>query len=256
MSTEIVSIRDRLKAAAQKAAAKEVVRGQFFKMRAGVLSFDGNVIPNSTMGVVILGDIFENVYYGGDFDSDSPAAPECFSFSADSEDGMVPHPSVVADGRHKSDDCKSCPMNAWGSADKGKGKACKNTRRLAMIPAGSFDNKGVFTPLSLDDIKAASVGYMRLPVTSVQNFANFAKQSATVLGLPSFALFTKVFTKPDPKSQFKVHFEVIAEAPEDYLAALEARHEEVGAMIDFPYSRPADEPPVVEKKPPAKRGRY
>ena len=256
MSNSLVSIRERMKADALKAASQEVVRGQFFKMRAGMLSFDGVTMPNNTMGVIILASLFENVYYGGDFDSDTPSAPECFAFGTEGEDNMVPHPTVVADGRAKHTDCKTCPLNAWGSADKGKGKACKNTRRLAMIPAGTFDNKGVFTAYSLDDLKAANVGYMRLPVTSVQNYANFVKGATTVLHAPPHTLFTKVYTKPDSKTQFKVHFEVISEIPEDYLVDIYGRHDELSAMIDFPYSRPSEEAPVTEKKAPAKRGRY
>lgn len=255
MSNDLVSIRERLKADAQKAASQEVVRGQFFKMRAGQLSFDGREIPNNTMGVVILSSLFENVYYGGEFDSDTPTPPECFAFSAEGEEGMAPHPTVVVDGRAKHAECRTCPMNAWGSSDKGKGKACKNTRRLAMIPAGTFDNKSVFTPYGLDDLKAANVGYMRLPVTSVTNYGNYVKQAATVLGLPPYALFTKVYVKPDRKTQFKIHFEVISEIPDDCLADIHARHEEVSATIDFPYSRPSDEAPAQEKKV-VKRGRY
>jgi hypothetical protein len=53
---------------------------------------------------------------------------------------MGPHPSMQADANFQpqSDLCKTCEHNQWGSADKGRGKACQNRRRLTMIPAGVF----------------------------------------------------------------------------------------------------------------------
>jgi hypothetical protein len=33
-------------------------------------------------------------------------------------------------------DCASCPLNQWGSADEGNGKACKEMRRLVLILNG------------------------------------------------------------------------------------------------------------------------
>ena len=34
--------------------------------------------------------------------------------------------------------CALCPMNAWGSVGKGKGKACKNMRHLYLLSDGDF----------------------------------------------------------------------------------------------------------------------
>lgn len=33
-------------------------------------------------------------------------------------------------------DCAACPLNQWGSADEGKGKACKEMRRLVLLVNG------------------------------------------------------------------------------------------------------------------------
>lgn len=38
--------------------------------------------------------------------------------------------------RQHSDACATCPQNQWGTAKNGgKGKACKNTMKLALIPS-------------------------------------------------------------------------------------------------------------------------
>jgi hypothetical protein len=36
-----------------------------------------------------------------------------------------------------AEDCDTCPMNKFGTDDRGKGKACKNLRRLAVLMPGA-----------------------------------------------------------------------------------------------------------------------
>jgi len=50
-------------------------------------------------------------------------------------------PNMVPDekcSKAKCEDCQSCPLNEFGS--KGNGKACKNTVRLAIVPADANEN--------------------------------------------------------------------------------------------------------------------
>ena len=56
-------------------------------------------------------------------------------------------------------DCKSCPLNQYETADEGKGKACKNRRRIYVLREGE-----VF-PLLLS-----------LPTGSLKEFTNYLKR--------------------------------------------------------------------------------
>ena len=95
------------------------------------------------MGVVILDSILENIHYDGEYDSDNVQGPDCFAFGRSDEE-MAPHEAVITAGTQVHDNCVDCPSNEWGSAEKGKGKDCRNTRRIAMILAGKFDKSGEF----------------------------------------------------------------------------------------------------------------
>lgn len=211
--------------------------GQFFSTKGGILSFNDSPIPNNEMGVIILDSILENVFYAGRYDPDSPQGPTCFAFGRNDVE-MAPH-EIVIDKQHET--CAGCPQNEFGSAETGRGKACKNTRRIAMIPAGSFNKGGEFE--SEDDEQHyvdAQAAFLRLPITSVKGYAAFVKQIAAVLRRPPCGIFTKVSVVPDASDQFKVVFTPIAPVPDELMPIVMKRNEDMKLLIDFPY-KPFDE---------------
>lgn len=252
-STAVAKWDEELARQAAVAAATEesTATGQFFSLKSGVLSFNDAPLPNNEMAVVILDGILENVFYEGKYDSDNPQGPTCFAFGRE-EKTMEPHKIVIENGNSQagaSGQCAGCEMNEWGSADTGRGKACRNTRRLAMIPAGTFENGKFKAFTDEEQFENAGIAYMKLPVTSVKGYAAFVKQIAGALKRPPHAVFTKVSVRPDPSSQFKVVFEPLASISDDLLGIIMQRHEEAVASIDFPYT-PFEE----QERPAPKRG--
>ena len=143
-------------------------------------------------------------------------------------------------------------MCEWGSADTGRGKAARETRRLALIPAGTFDRMGKFEAFDdVESFEAAGIGFMKLPVTSVKGYAAFVKQIAGALKRPPHGVFTRIKVVPDPNSQFKVTFEPLAQVPDEIMGVIMQRHEEAKATIETPYPRFDEE---AEKKPARGRG--
>ena len=252
-STALVKWDEELAKQAEVAAGMEANTGggQFFSLKSGILSWQDAPLPNNQMAVVILDSILENVFYEGKYDPDTPQGPTCFAFGRD-EKTMSPHKIVIEASNQQcgaSGLCNGCEMNEFGTAEVGRGKACRNTRRLAMIPAGTIEN-GKFELIEDEEhFASTAIGFMKLPVTSVKGYASFVKQVAGALRRPPFGIVTKVKVVPDPKSQFKVVFEPIMNIPDELMGAIMQRHEEAKSTIDFPY-QPADE----EKAPPPKRG--
>ncbi len=248
-------------AAASAAMEENTASGSFFSLKSGVLSFNDSPIPGNEMAVVIVDHILENVYHEGEYDPDDPQGPSCFAFGRD-EKVMKPHDIVFEAGKQQNDCCgipgsaDCCPQNEWGSADRGKGKACKNTRRLALLPAGTFDKNGNFK--SIEDpehYENTAIAYMKLPVTSVRGYAAFVKQVAGALKRPPHGLMTKISVVPDAKSQFKVIFEALVQVPNELMGVIMQRHQEAAASIEFPYQLADDEPTAGKgkKKPAAKK---
>ena len=236
--------------------------GQFFSIKSGILSWNDAAMPNNEMAVVIVDHVLENVFYDGDYDPDVPQSPTCFAFGRD-EKTMKPHSLCFEAKTNQNAVCGladkegCCPMNEWASADKGKGKACRNVRRLAMLPAGTFDKDGKLQLIEdPDHYAAAAVGYMKLPVTSVKGYAAFVKQVAGALKRPPYGIITKVKVVPDPKSQFKVTFEPLVVVPNNIIPAIIKRNEEVRSLIEFPYQPNEEQAPSPKSKRKTTRRKY
>lgn len=239
---------EQLAALAKQAAEQEAGTGggRFFSTRGGRLAFGDDPIPGNKMAVVILDSVIENVYYAEDFDPDSPAAPACYGFGR-SEAECSPHEAVASP---VCETCAACPHNKFGTADKGKGKACRNRRRLGLVSAGLVGKAG---DVALEDKPAAytdgEVGFMSLPPTALRNYGAYVKRLAAS-GLPPLAVVTIIGVEPDPKTQTKITFTMAQKLPNELIPAVMARAEEVRKLIAFPYPEKAskDEADVAKKK--------
>lgn len=219
--------------AEESAATEQTSGGKFVSIRGGRLSYGGAEVPGNKMSVIILDHIMENHLYTERFDPDTPVSPACFAFGR-KEDEMGPHENST---EPQASACKGCPMNEFGTADTGKGKACKNIRRLALIPEDG-----------LDDLENAEIAYLKVPVMSVKTWAGYVQSVANNLKRPPFGVVTEISVVPDPKSQFRLTF-TVGESIEDaaVLEALIKRREQVAKEIDFPY-----QPYTAPEAPPAR----
>lgn len=206
--------------------------GKFFGLKGGILTWNDAIMPDNQMAVIVLDHVLETVYYEGDYDPDNPTGPVAFAFGRD-EKTLTWHEK--SDPEFAGQLCRESEVCQWGSADKGRGKAAKETRRLALIPAGHFKN-GKFEPIEDEDhFATVGMGFMKLPVMSVQGFSGFVKQIAGALRRPPHGIFTKVKVVPDAKSQFRVVFEAIDQVPNELMETIMKRHAEAKSIIEFPY---------------------
>lgn len=260
-STALVSYdEDMAKEAAALAKREQHAGGgaEFFSLQGGQLKIGGNSIPNNQVAAIILDSILENVFYVGKFDPANPAPPKCFAYGTNSE-SMEPHETVKAP---ELSSCADCPNNEWGSADQGRGKACRNTRRLALLAAGTFDDTGrVFEPTaSPERLGEATLAYLKLPVTSVKAFANYVRGLATSdAPRPPRGVYTRIKVVPDATTQFKLEFTALGPVPSEFIAATLPRRSEAALALSQPYpewSEPAAPPPRAARPAPAARPRF
>jgi hypothetical protein len=201
--------------------------------------------------VIILDAVRENTYYNTRWKADqTPMPPKCYAFGRGADE-MYPHPTMANSDyfEPQNEDCKSCVHNEWGSSDTGKGKACQNRARIALLPAGYFEPKKGSRDFDLNlydnpvDFQTTPVLFMKLPVMSVKNWANYRMMlTAQNINRPSWGVVTRIYLEPDPKSQFRVHFELIEKLENELAAVVSQRVEEAKSIIISGYSPPdADE---------------
>lgn len=235
-----------LSGAAKDAASKERPAVGRISLKSGQMSYGGSPVPGNALDCIIIAGSHRNVFYAGAYNPDNIVNPNCFALAEESE-GMCAH-EVVPDSEvpEASDDpagaaretprsCKGCAKSAWGSAMRNglpsKGKACKETRRLMVMPTDVLDAED---PVAA--IKAAEIAIIDLPVTSVGNYANLVNSLAATIGLPVWAVVTNIQVVPDARNQFSVNFTPMQPAGnEAVIRALMARREEALRIALQPY---------------------
>jgi hypothetical protein len=244
MDTKIVPWKEKLqeKVKAQQEAEKGT-GGQFISLKSGVMSYGGMPVAGNKCDVIVLESIHENAYYKDKYDAAVTTPPACYAFSIDGGESMAPHPEAEFP---QSKTCKSCPHNKFGSADggRGKGKACSNRRRIAVIPASACN--------SADEIMAAPVAYLRPPPTSIRYWGAYVQNVLAKTDMPVFASITNVALVPDPKTQIRLNFTHVATISDDeLLEAIYRRASAEATLIDFPYPK-SQEPDEAKAAPKAK----
>lgn len=166
---------------------------------------DGNVSPDA-IEVVVLDFISRNKLYEGKYDVNNPAPPVCFS------QGKVLSSMAPSEKSEEaqSDGCKGCPMNQFGS--DGNGKACKNTRVLAVMPPDAKAGDDIMT--------------LEVSPSSLKSFDAFVANVARLYNKPTIAVTVEVsfdqnvtysklvFDNIRPNTNLPVHFSRRAEGLE------------------------------------------
>lgn len=173
--------------------------------RGGEFTFRQTTLPEP-LRVIIVDHCYENAFYEGAFDPDDRTLPDCFAVGRDVDELK---PGTAAPHKQHAV-CEGCPQNDFGSADTGKGKACKNGMRLLVLAAAQL-KPGVVADNDL--------AMLRLPPTSLKHFAGYTRQLNKVMEVPTLAVVTELsLEKPEKNATYKiVKFKFGGPVPEDCL---------------------------------------
>jgi hypothetical protein len=144
-------------------------------------SFQGET--TDVLNVIILADVYEHAFYDSPWNPDDPMPPACFSL-AEEEENLEPNgdgPDIQHEGL-----CSDCWANEWGSSDNGRGKQCKNSRRIAVLGVLTDDDGNI------ESIATDEVAFIRVAPTSLKNYSGYIKRSNKVTRRPSYAYVTEL----------------------------------------------------------------
>jgi hypothetical protein len=146
--------------------------------------------PLSSVEVVMVraAPVLSKLYYAKGYVEGSSEAPDCWSSNGQTPDASVQAPVCES--------CVACPMNAFGSriTEAGKkGKACSDSKRVAIVPLEDIDNEVYGGPM-----------LTRVPAASLQELKLFSDKMKS-LGYPIFAVGVRIrfdINEPYPKLTF------------------------------------------------------
>lgn len=149
---------------------------------------DGSKVPE--LQAVIVDFTTVHSFYERPYDPKNIVAPGCFAVGSNPKD-MSP---LAESPNRQADNCQDCPMNEFGSA--GDGKACKNGRRLALLP---LNDAG-------DDVDAeADMLILDVSPTAIKGFDAYVQSLARLHQMPPVGFITTISCDPNSSWQ-KVEF--------------------------------------------------
>ena len=212
-----------------QAESKSLGGGNRISTKGGHFSINGVMIKGIAFRAVVVDTTFFNAWFPKPYQQDAIVSPSCYAFSADGE-GMEPH-KEADEPQHT--ECDGCPCAVFGTSNTGKGKACKNMRRLGLILEEDLetDNPDIYT--------------LDVAVTGVKGWASYVQQVTASVHRPTCGVLTELSIAQAPGKTYAVvsfGYERALEAEE--LEAVLPRREEAYALLTRPYPKPeAEEAP-------------
>lgn len=218
-----------LAAEAKDAAATERPSVGKISLAGGAMTYMDQALPGNKVDVVILAAGFWNKFYHKKYNPRVIVNPTCFAVTDDPEADMEPHENVE-NPQHQN--CSACPKFQWGSAgtpdEPSRGKACKETRRLVVVPVAALESKETFLK--------SEMAVIDVPVTSVRNYANFLNTLSASVKRPMYTVVTTLERVVDAKTQFKLTFSPISLINDvEIIQAIRSRMEEAKRVATTPY---------------------
>lgn len=179
MSKAVMSMKDidkQLSTHVSDAAARiEKPAGQSIGIKGKKFSYKQDVLGR-TAEFVIVDFIRANAFYDEAFHEDEIALPACLALSVDGEN-MAPLENAP---RKQNETCDGCEHNAWGSADVGRGKACAEQYKLAVMAIGPGETYA-----------NCEMAMITCPPTSKKNFGAYIRAVEEKTGRPPLAFLTE-----------------------------------------------------------------
>lgn len=170
----VVSIQDSLKAMVA-GMGERIMPATGNRIKVGQnkqFTLPDGTVTDGPLQLVIVDFVTVHAFYPGKFDPKNITSPVCYAVGQNPKQ-MFP---LKSSPDLQADDCQSCPMNQWGS--DGDGKACKNSRRLAVLPPDATED----TPLWLLDVSP----------TALKGFDGYVAAVVRTFGVPPMGVVTTV----------------------------------------------------------------
>ena len=150
------------------------ILGNTIGTRNSKFTYKQEVIGRTMVGIVV-DFVHSQSWYEEVFDPDNPTPPSCHALSVDGDEMQPFKQSPIK----QADYCDGCPLDAWGTADVGDGKACKQQYKLAVIAAGPGET-----------LATCEMAAMIAAPTSLKNWDKYVRDLDKGENRPPYAVYT------------------------------------------------------------------
>lgn len=196
LANEVANIKDQIGQSSSKKISVAVT-GDFI--------LPGDVSVGDEIQVIVVDFASRNNFYINPYDPQTPSPPDCYAMNK-----TIANMAPEDDSPEKqNDDCATCPMNAWGSGNGGKGKACQNRRYVAVLvvnPDEPDAHNAPDAPIYLLDLSPSNIKYFDGAVASVaRSLGHPIKAIFTIVGKNAGTYATVTWHDPEPNPDYAAH---------------------------------------------------
>lgn len=186
MSTDLMKMGNQLPADLKELMAQDVAKdlsrlgGLGGKDSIRITQNKKFVFPDETtsdgpLDLVIVDYVYRNEYYPQPFRPNEIVPPTCFAVN-EAQKALTPSPNSPA-VQHPT--CDGCKWDVFGSHPSGRGKACKNTIYMAVLPPDATEE----TPLWV----------IKTSPTAIQSFNAYVTKVGNLAKVSLYGIVTRVF---------------------------------------------------------------
>lgn len=223
-----------LAAKAKDQKASEITGVPRITHRGGILKIDDKKVEGNKLPCVVVTYGLTKQFYAEGFDPDAPSAtPVCYAFASaapGAEGQMKPHEQAP---EKQHDQCVGCQHNKFGTAEKGRGKRCSDTRKLLVL-VGTNDP---------ENVSKATVRQISVPPGSLKNWGNYLKSLDDTTPYGPAGVVTEITTEPSDNGGYYLCFKAIDRLAKDFVKAVYAKAAQVESELSTPF-------PVLEANEP------
>ncbi len=176
----------------QLAQSAATLRSQINQPSANRLSINENgdwvgadgIVLGPEIDLVVIDFISANRYYPRPYNPKNPEPPVCFAFGRILHE-MAPEESAP---EKQATACKDCQWNEYKSDARGVGKACKNTREIAVITHDQWE-----LPVEEQKIMTYSV-----PPTAIKSFDGAVSYALNTYSMPPIKVILRASAIKQP----------------------------------------------------------
>jgi hypothetical protein len=224
--------------AARNERSKEVLGIPRVTHKGSILKIDGVKVKDNVLRHAVVDYIFTKAYYPGEYDPNgTPQTPVCYSYGRE-EAGMTPH---AESPDKQSETCAGCPHNKFGTAEKGRGKRCKDERKVVAIVELKKPS----------DVAKAEIRQYNVPPGSLKNWGNYLSSLNEVTPTGDVrSVLTELGTQASDTGAYTLTFRAIERLDKEFHKALLARKPSLQAQLFAPWPQITGD---AEEQKPAKK---
>lgn len=210
-SNSVVSIKEALAKQAAELGDKTLpASGNTIRLDGKEFTFPDGTKSPGPVELVIVEFVTKHAFYPGKYDKNNIVPPTCAAVGTDPRN-LAPFANSP---EPQSPDCQQCPNNVFGS--DGDGKACKNSRALAVMPPDADED----TPIWLLNVSPTAIkGFDGYVNAVARAWSTVPVGVVTTVSFDENQTYPKlVFSDPKPNENVGVHFARQAEARELLMA--------------------------------------